>query len=1684
MKNHAFTTWVRSLMVLLAVAIGASSYASTVFVKSTSGTPYVKVDSESWTAASQASETNWYYVDVTTGSTLQIASTGSGSNASPSIDFSSSADSYFVYASDGYGINITDAKTATEYAFFEITANWTDANAYFEVWDGSAVKLNCIGGTSSAPVYMYVKSSSFSGTLYVKRKNPSSNVSDDSGKWNEASVTYNKGHYYTYNGNWSDSFTDASSDYASITWPTKPTWYIRGNWDGSNTWSSAEAMTNSSGTTWTIQKTLTNGNGTVYFFLSYQNIGTNWHPRYGPTNSTGVDVSAGGTFSTTHYATSSDGDPSFYIPLRSIVTGTYTFSFDESTDELTVTKPEIAAKSATLYLYSTTEPRMSGVTFTQEANDNNDDTKDKLFYWYKGTYSSTTWSGNVSFTANGSTKTLALGTDLADGGTYYFDASNTTTTADYNPYASNTITVYVRKADFPNAKLHAWFTPVDESANVPINGSWQSNDQLMTDEETVNTYVWYKKVFTGYNEIHAMLSGGDKGQSEELVTGNSAFSGTLYYYIDGSDWVGSANPFHEITIHVIDKVKGTTPYYLYAWDGTNLNGAFPGNAMTTTETIHGETWYKQTFTTTASTITVNISENGDESWQCKDLPVTATAGDWYIVLDSWQTKNTDAACALSQATQPSTPQQHNSLWYIHGNLDRTKENDVAWVHDYTMTGVDGGNTTFTFRKQLLSGVNYYFFVSDVDSNDWDELNEDNHRYAPALGTTDISLNTTTAVSAQSGEATLHYYSESVGLHTFTYNAKDGTLTITREVVDPTSDDLYLIGIVKPEGSDVTNEWAANVGVLMNKGVDDDNVTYYYLNNVTLLGFNSGFGFASKLASDRDDWTYLNACRYGALISSGTQKVLHNEAIETDDNSDDSAQWHEMYEVGQSENTFTVETDGVYNIKVYKSHDGKAPTVHLYRSSFPDVMYIVGGKGEWSPTKGTLMTRDETATDEVYVCTVSLSIDYMLTFSSRLGDWTYINDNRVCSASPADGTDGYWITNNNLDSEISLTQFDTSWSDTDAAKHNFNIKTDKGGLFRVTLNKTQMTVKFELLYEDKGDKVYIYLEKTGSEDGTISNPLLYAYDKESWRDEDKENDDDEVHVDRPKFSVLIGTDPDYGNRHRLCLADGTQPRDYTSESDGRDWYMWEVNHSITEFIITKNGKLITAVTANADDTDTDDTDAINIQWRRSGDVYLHWTADGSVVDYTRDYDSSSATEAPTCTKMIDGHYYVYFINTMQWPESYIHAWFTNSSGVNEDLLGSYPGKQMTDLVGYDSNGNQVYLFDFGPISNFEGRAPTGILFNMGPNGSMQTGDFVFVNGAVYDYTGTVVLGRDLANIIATGVDDGETRYIIEDDIVAVYYDAINHELYCKDLNKFKTTQYVERSVQQDGQVDYVRDTTGRLNGQMESARYDQSNWVVLKVHSAEGSEYYTSDYYEDLATFARNRSVLKAGTVRGVLTDVKNPTMQIVKLDDGGTIEVGENSTYATTKAKTNVYTTANFVGDQEGKTSGRSYFFVTPKPNEYAWVTWAVCTAINGTTATFAVPENKYQGDGEYDNQDELSGGFSADLSLVDVTPAVGTAYTFPAIIKLRDDDVVPAPRRAPSSYSGGDTGTSKYDYVVYPLELSNVITGVTEVGNKTVAGVSYVNMAGMQSAEPFEGVNIVVTTYTDGTRTAVKMLK
>ncbi len=87
---------------------------------------------------------------------------------------------------------------------------------------------------------------------------------------------------------------------------------------------------------------------------------------------------------------------------------------------------------------------------------------------------------------------------------------------------------------------------------------------------------------------------------------------------------------------------------------------------------------------------------------------------------------------------------------------------------------------------------------------------------------------------------------------------------------------------------------------------------------------------------------------------------------------------------------------------------------------------------------------------------------------------------------------------------------------------------------------------------------------------------------------------------------------------------------------------------------------------------------------------------------------------------------------------------------------------------------------------------------------------------------------------------------------------------------------------------------------------------------------------------------------------------------------------------------------------------------------------------------------------------------------------------------ITPAQSQAPGHKA------STNGYVVYPLQINKVTTEengvITSIDNlqagKTVTSVVYYNMMGVASDKPHQGINIVETRYSDGSRTIKKVMK
>ena len=251
----------------------------------------------------------------------------------------------------------------------------------------------------------------------------------------------------------------------------------------------------------------------------------------------------------------------------------------------------------------------------------------------------------------------------------------------------------------------------------------------------------------------------------------------------------------------------------------------------------------------------------------------------------------------------------------------------------------------------------------------------------------------------------------------------------------------------------------------------------------------------------------------------------------------------------------------------------------------------------------------------------------------------------------------------------------------------------------------------------------------------------------------------------------------------------------------------------------------------------------------------------------------------------------------------------------------------------------------------------------------------------------------------------------------------------------------------------------INGNKQE-KYAQNNWMLVSLPV----ELYNQVKEKNTVT-----------SITGTLTEKLNVAMEATKVVFEDVINDFAPNTYC----PINILGESSVKGNNPAYTS--SYYFATPKANEYANVVWAV---YNSNDGAFYLPTP--QGSA---NAQEFKAAFNVDYSLNFVdNPELtsGAVYSFEALVKevaVPTTDAKSAPRKV--AYDSTVTPSTKF--VVYPLDLdaTKVATGVNDVNcAKEVKGVSYFNMMGVESAQPFDGVNIMVTTYTDGTQSAAKVLR
>ncbi len=403
--------------------------------------------------------------------------------------------------------------------------------------------------------------------------------------------------------------------------------------------------------------------------------------------------------------------------------------------------------------------------------------------------------------------------------------------------------------------------------------------------------------------------------------------------------------------------------------------------------------------------------------------------------------------------------------------------------------------------------------------------------------------------------------------------------------------------------------------------------------------------------------------------------------------------------------------------------------------------------------------------------------------------------------------------------------------------------------------------------------------------------------------------------------------------------------------------------------------------------------------------------------------------------------------------------TNNSNVNGYLyVGHDVNNSLMTEAEEDAMGNDVAVITI----DSDGRAHIHFNYAGGDNRYLQywnrdrlfnTYKTEYDDRAVYIYG---VEATPLATIEKEGVTtEGMNQYTIADELVVVWANADEGKLWCKDQGNVS----IAKTEIKDGQVDYMKEV-GQQHGE-----WDQSNWVVLQFPKP------TMPENDPIKTLLNNAvgKYIEPATVTGYYIDDNNYTIQMAQAENY-TLALKEGAD--TTK---NVYCTANFLPDnlningQNGAAGiyhgdNRNYFFMNPKIQEVCSITFAEWTGDN----TFVVPVNDAQ----------INGSFKVDWTYNaegPQSPASNTAYRFVAAVQ----------RPQGSTYLKAD---QEYPIIVYPLDFtaeSALPTAINtvEVGNGEIKSIKYVNVAGIVSDRPFQGVNIVVTEYTDGSRTTTKML-
>lgn len=1550
-------------------------------------------------------------------------------------------------------------------------------------------------------------------------------------------------------------------------------------WNGTNT---ANSMTTTDGITYTMIKTVDYTSSQSNMQCKAVVAGSNW------------------------YGTSSGGNVYYNIPSAGSYTLTYTFN--AVTGIVTVDVQASTPTTPDYYITGDNGLVPSGWSFTPSTTMTYDENNDVYTYSYNvtsaGTYyfafadgGGNSWddfNGNHRYGPNGGNVQVSLdGTWI----TTQKGSSSYYVTVEPGPVTITLDITHMRFKVVGTAPvvIPDYYVVGDEAL---IGHNWAiANDTQMT--ESSGTYTWSKSgihLVAGNYNLKVKDSNntwyGDSDGNDVTITANDNGTYTLTVSFDPNTGLVTASlvntaidPVYDIYVRYTGS-EDVHNVYMHVWDDSNGDKtSWPGmrfSEMSTT-VINGHTYYHMTFTSMDQTLNLLFDENGNSSTQTADL--TVQPGSSYFTYGGGST-----------VSGPNASADAATVFYVVGQDTSIFPNAWEMGTGTAMTDNQDGTYTWTAEVHLTPGVDYEYKVRG-DDNSWHPSGDNQTFNVNVPGTYTLTI---------------------------TYDSNSGTVTATTELVtaDPISN-VYIIGNAN------TQQWAANAGIQMEY---DSQTGYYTMKNVVLTSM-SYFALATHLGSNSEDWTTLNANR---LSSNGESHWLVNDYWL----SEDEDHWMPTMSYTDDNHNWYVEQSGSYDFyfnptnrqllikksfdKMYISYgvgwnfdDNSVEMTTVDGNVYQATITLTQGDFFLFSTNKSLETAWG-ATEAGYVIT-----DLMVGYAQRLKEDTINNYNFT-------GTTGKYIVVVNkakntvtlrraADATVTKIYLEKTNVTLDPAGGTYNnqpVEGKKGGIY--AWNKLNLqTVGHTYGYApNNGPTNYTYAGEVGNGYGgdnylkdlpdttTLDQKQWYAWsvansicefyfirtnkeDKKSqkiirrsgeiwltWIDEDATSNrqDNAMHCDS-----LLEVTRDYYDVNASGVSDcATMLEDhyyvYYTNTTGWDsvyCYAWyEVGTDVREFTKEYPGNKCTFVGY--------DEDGFEI-----------WCYDfGLMEDFHDKYGDITPTN-------------VIFDN--------------GKGGADEGAEGDKVREQTGDLI-FDNGACYDYLGMIYLGNSLNGIINTGIV-----NGPKYTVEDDLI-GVYYDENAvTRIYETDMnGNPI---IDDltGKPRHI---DVVGA--------LYAKDVEN-----YSAKSMQPEGTTDYVygpcahpasNTYPGGSQIQLQRTYYDQSNWVKIvispnfdnenientdvtydrtkfdgvKFHDTQDEQQYPDGYLRQYVD-----KIIPGGSMSGNLVSNVNPQMHITNI---------ANPVALTKPYEKNVYVTGHFNDtvvfsyvhqdwnpgyyngvhktvpvyetDENNNTivdhmwvSPELYkmFYVAPKPQEIAFITWAVFDHTDkkvgdpdyesepDTPGAFYAPMNWDRtgqltngtdpevpyGEtyGPYSNGFMQYGAFKVNWSLFEGMEAddsdnptnrsqdpwyrifkPGQAYKILALIRYAHDDkgnieympgvykgvetddeydgyndgyneedlgnhVANAPRRYDNMDHVLYPGLADSKFIVFPLLGSNSesedgsgignVTVVKEVvAPRTIVGTNYYNLMGVESDKPFDGLNIVVTTYSDGSRTSKKVMR